>query len=104
TKHKVLSSFFFRDSATGSTSDFGSEDVGSTPPPGARRRLPIVNCRLPIVRSPTGKIGNRQSAIKKVLWDGANGNTLRSERRNEGSSPSPAAKNIADCQLCSGVF
>ena len=27
-----------------------------------------------------------------VLWDGVTGSTLRSERRNEGSTPSPAAK------------
>jgi hypothetical protein len=44
---------------------------------------------------------NWQSEIcKSSLWDGVTGNTLRSERRNGGSTPSPAAKAlpIGNCQ------
>jgi hypothetical protein len=58
------------------------------------KSLPISDLQLPIDGTERREIsiGNRQSEIGNALRDGVNGNTLRFERRDEGPTPSPAAK------------
>ena len=99
----------FRDSATGSTLDFDSEDEGSNPSPEARELSFHIGCSQYYLAVAGGYevyfrllLDFVTTRYREVVLTAPNlkipvgwcnpGNTLRSERRNEGSNPSPAAK------------